>query len=97
MKIYSLNLSYVMNTWMSFGLLEQPHQDNFRQLLHRAIIACGLDAVARNIYYREQSIMNLIALCFNNPKSEPIELSCRIMFYLLTNPCKEEPSWQHTN
>lgn len=91
MKIYSLNPQYVMNTWMSFGLLEQPYQDNFRRLLNRAVMACGIDAVARNIWNREQAIMNLIALCFNNPKSEPIEDVCRIMFFLLTAPYREAP------
>lgn len=96
MKIYSINPQYVMNIWMSFGLLDQPYQDNFRQLLHRAIIACGLDAVARNIYHREQSIMKLIAHCFNNP-TESIELLSRIMFSILATPCKEDLSWQHTN
>ena len=90
MKIYSLNPQYAMNLWMAFGLLEQPYQDNFRQLLHRAVIACGLDAVARNIYYREQSIMNLLALCFNYPKVAPLETVCRSMYMMLTELYMEE-------
>lgn len=90
MKIYSLNPQYVMNTWMNFGLLEQPYQDMFRKLLHRAIIDRGIDSVARHIYYREQSIFNVIALCFNS-KPESFDDVWRVMFYLLAAPDREDP------